>query len=68
MQRQGARNDAVVGEYLAEPSALLTWQNHRRPRLLSECTARNALFCLNLFPQGSWRVGYRFEARKGNRK
>ena len=42
--------------------------NHRSPRLFFRCTARNALFRLNLFPEGSWRVGYRIEARKGNRK
>jgi hypothetical protein len=29
------------------------------------CTARNALFRLNLFPQGLWLVGYRMEQGKG---
>ena len=39
-----------------------------QPAVIFRCTARNALFRLNLFPQGSWHVGYRIEARKGNRK
>jgi hypothetical protein len=39
-----------------------------QPAVIFRRIARNARFHLNVFPQGSWRVGDRIEARKGNRK
>ena len=75
----GRRGDAVVPLITARspPSFLLRVLcaalhcqpgKSPQPAVIFRCTARNALFRLNLFPQGSWRVGYRIEARKGNRK
>src|ERR1700693_2722935 len=71
-QRTGTTPIASLGcqhrcrSYAGAP-ALLTWQiTAARGYFPMHC--RNALFRLNLFPQGSWRVEYRIEARKGNRK